>query len=85
MKKFFILLLSAFLGLEGYSQLVHYGYPTEREALPKKSVVILNIPHHQTTGGYYFINEEQIDSLVAFLETIIMHPKKRKRFKKTYM
>ncbi|MBO4581850.1 MAG: hypothetical protein J5701_06160 [Bacteroidales bacterium] len=67
MKKSVILLLLAFLGLECYSQLVHYGYPTEREALPKKSVVVLNIPHHQMTGGYYFINEEQIDSLVAFL------------------
>ncbi|NLK57266.1 MAG: hypothetical protein GX292_06960 [Bacteroidales bacterium] len=63
----FFILFFVFLSIYGYSQYVYYGYPTDKKALNKKSIVVLNIPSHHVSGGYRFIKMEQLDSLVEFL------------------
>ena len=67
MKNLVFILFFVFLSIYGYSQYVYYGYPTDKKALNKKSIVVLNIPSHHVSGGYRFIKMEQLDSLVEFL------------------
>jgi hypothetical protein len=68
MKSLCFILFFVFGWAYGYSQYVYYGYPTDKKALNKGYIVVLNIPSHRLSGGYKFIKIEQIDSLVKFLE-----------------
>jgi hypothetical protein len=67
MKNLVFILFFIFGWVYGYSQYVYYGYPTDKKALNKESIVILNIPTHLVQSGYDFIKIEQLDSLVQFL------------------
>jgi hypothetical protein len=68
MKNIFIILFIVFLGQQGYSQCVYYGYPSDTMPLRKMDVVILNIPTFSLNGGNRFVKMEEIDDLVQLLE-----------------
>jgi hypothetical protein len=67
MKKIFFILFLVFLGENGYSQYIYYGYPSAKTILRKGEIVILNIPVFTLNGGNRFVKMEEIDSLVMFL------------------
>ena len=46
-----VCILFLFLSIYGYSQYVHYGYPTDKPLLRKGDVIILNIPVFFSTEG----------------------------------
>ena len=68
MKKISLILFFVFSFCGGYAQFVHYGYPVEKQPLKKGVVVILNVPVFSMNHLNEFVNMEQIDSLVKFLE-----------------
>ena len=68
MKKISLILFFVFSFWGGYAQFVHYGYPVEKQPLKKGVVVILNVPVFSMNHLNEFVNMEQIDSLVKFLE-----------------
>jgi len=69
MKKIAFILFFVFFVIQGYSQYVYYGYPTDTVALKKGSIVILNIPSFSLNGGNRFVKPENFDNLVKLLET----------------
>ncbi len=68
MKKISLILFFVFSFFGGYAQFVYYGYPVEKQPLKKGVVVILNVPVFSMNHLNEFVNMEQIDSLVKFLE-----------------
>ena len=66
-KIFFLFITTCFFTIGGYSQYVHYGYPSDKKALHKGCIVVLNIPIFNLNGGNRFVKMEELDSLVEFL------------------
>jgi len=68
MKNLVCILFFVFLSIYGYSQYVHYGYPTDKPLLRKGDVIILNIPVFFLNRGNEFVNPDEFDDMVKLFE-----------------